>query len=373
MARPLTILVTISLATAACSSGDSTPTTTSTTVAVTTTAPESPREPVDPYDTDKFPAPTIFWEDCGDNLKCGYVDVPVDYSDPASAETSLYIVRHAATSESKRVGVLLVNPGGPGFGGSYLAESATRIYDDALVESFDIIGWDPRGTGKSIPAIDCIDDYDKFFASGDATPDDEAERQESLDGQKEFTELCFEKSGGILPYSGTNNSARDMEMIRRALGEETISYFGFSYGSELGAIWATMYPDTVRAAVLDGAIDPNATSREMVTAQRVGFERSINAFLADCSARNGCSFHNDGKAEAAFDQLMIDLENEPLPTYPDRPELTRSMALTAVYQAMYSDEFWDVLAEALDDAPMLASGVALALSQLVFAVGEMIQ
>lgn len=350
MARPLSILVAISLAITACSSGDSAPTTTSTTVAVTTTAPATPSEPVDPYDTDKFPTPTIFWDDCGDNLKCGFVDVPVDYSDPASAETSLYIVRHAATNESKRIGALLVNPGGPGFGGSYLAESATRIYDDALVESFDIIGWDPRGTGKSIPAIDCVDDYDKFFASGDITPDDENERQQTLDSQKEFTELCFEKSGGILPYSGTNNSARDMEMIRRALGEETISYFGFSYGSELGAIWATMYPETVRAAVFDGASDPNATAREMATAQRVGFERSINAFLADCSERSKCSFHNDGDAEAAFDRLMERLENEPLPTYPDRPDLTRSMALSAVLEAMYSDEYWDVLAEALDDA-----------------------
>lgn len=351
MARPLPMLVLVAVITAACSSGDSTPATTSSTVAVSTTAaPPKDDGPVDPYDTDKFPTPTIFWDECGENLECGFVDVPVDYSDPNSAETSLHIVRHSATDASKRIGALLVNPGGPGFGGSYLAESAPRIYDAALVESFDIIGWDPRGTGMSIPAIDCVDDYDKYFAGGDITPDNEQERQEALDSQKEFTDLCFEKSGGILPHSGTNSAARDMEMIRRALGEETISYFGFSYGSELGAIWATLFPDTVRAAVLDGAIDPNATTQEFVTLQRAGFERSINAFLADCSERSNCSFHNDGNAEGAFDELMLRLEDEPIPTYPDRPDLNRSMALSAVFQAMYSDEFWGVLAEALDDA-----------------------
>lgn len=352
MSRRWCSLIAVSILVVACSSGDAEPDGSTTTVVATTTVadPVDPAEPVDPFDTDKFPTPTIFWEGCGENLECGFVDVPLDYSDPSSAETSLYIVRHSATNEGKRIGALLVNPGGPGFGGAYLAESATRVYDDALVQAFDIVGWDPRGTGKSIPAIDCVDDYDEFFSGGDLSPDSEDERQASLDQQKEFTELCFEKSGTILPYSGTNNSARDMEMIRRALGEQTISYFGFSYGSELGAIWASLYPETVRAAVFDGAGDPNATSREMATLQRAGFERSINAFLADCSERRNCSFHNDGDAEAAFDRLMIRLENQPIPTYPDRPELTRAMALSAVLEAMYSDQYWDVLAQALADA-----------------------
>lgn len=274
----------------------------------------------------------------------------MDYTDPASPETSLYIVRHAATDPDRRIGSLLVNPGGPGFGGSYLAESAPRVYADALVKSFDIIGWDPRGTGLSIPAIDCIDDYDAYFAGGDITPGSEDERQAIVDQQKEFTELCFEKTGSILPHVGTNNAARDMEMIRRALGEETISYFGFSYGSELGAVWATLYPQTVRAAVFDGASDPNSSSREMITQQRTGFERSINAFLAECASNRRCSFHNDGETEDAFDALMAQLDENPIPTYADRPVMTQGMALTAVAQAMYSDQYWDVLAEALDNA-----------------------
>ena len=351
MRRSLLLALLISLTTAACSSGSATPSTTS---KVSTTSPSStsttPGTPIDPYDTNKFPTPTIFWDDCGENLKCGYVDVPVDYTDLASPETSLYIVRHAATKPDRRIGALLVNPGGPGFGGSYLAESAPRVYAAALVERFDIIGWDPRGTGKSIPAIDCTDDYDGYFAGGDITPDSADERQAIVDRQKEFTELCFEKTGSLMPHVGTNNAARDMEMIRRALNEETISYFGFSYGSELGAVWATLFPETVRAAVFDGASDPNGSSREVVTQQRSGFERSVNAFLADCASDRQCSFHNGGETEVAFDALMAQLDENPIPTYPDRPELTRGMALTAVAEAMYSDQYWDVLAEALANA-----------------------
>lgn len=349
--RTLAFFSLISLAGGACSSGNEiSESTTTTNGAASSSTSTAPSEPVDPYDTNKFPTPTIFWDDCGENLKCGYVDVPVDYTDLASAETSLYIVRHAATDPDKRIGALLVNPGGPGFGGSYLAKSAERVYAEDLVKSFDIIGWDPRGTGQSIPAIDCIDDYDAYFAGGDITPDSDEERQAIGNKQEEFTDLCFEKSGGIMPYVGTNNSARDMEMIRRALGEETISFFGFSYGSELGAVWATLYPNTVRAAVFDGASDPNGSSREVVTQQRSGFERSVNSFLADCATNRRCSFHNDGDTEAAFDTLMSQLDENPIPTYPDRPLMTRGMALTAVAEAMYSDEYWDILAEALDDA-----------------------
>ncbi len=334
--------------TTACGSsgGDVVQETTTTSIAVTTTV----AEPSDPYSTDKFLPPKIFWDECGDNRECGYIDVPIDYTDRNSATTSLYIVRHQALDRDARIGALLVNPGGPGFGGSYLAERASIIFDEDIVKSFDIVGWDPRGTGRSIPAIDCIDDYDEFYTGDDITPDDAAERQAILDSQEDFTERCFARSGSILPYSGTNNAARDMEMIRRALGEDLISYFGFSYGSELGAVWATMYPATVRAAVFDGATDPNVPTEEQIAQQHVGFESAITTFLAQCSADSKCKFHNGGNAEGAFDELMLALDETPIPTVEGRPDLTRGMALTAVSQAMYSDELWDSLAGALAQA-----------------------
>lgn len=302
------------------------------------------------YSTENFPTPEYDWTECGPGLECAYMDVPLDYSDTNSDTISIFMTRHLALDRSERIGTLLVNPGGPGFGGSYLAERAENIFSTDLLERFDIVGFDPRGTGRSEPAIDCIDDYDDYFAGGDITPDTEAERQEIIDTSERFTEICFEKNGDVLPHVGTNNVARDMDMIRRSLGEDEISYFGFSYGSELGSVWATMFPETVRAAVLDGATDPEADSLDGSLQQSKGFEQSISTFLARCSDDRSCAFHNDGDAEGAFDELMARMDENPIPTSPGRPDLTRGMALTAVAQAMYTSSRWDELAIALDDA-----------------------
>jgi len=300
--------------------------------------------------TDAFDTPEYEWSECGPGLECAYIDVPLDYSNTESENISIYMTRRPATDRDRRIGTLLVNPGGPGFGGSYLAERAEYIFSSDLLERFDILGFDPRGTGLSEPAIDCIDDYDDFFAGGDITPDTDAERLEMVDSMREFTETCFRENGEILPHVGTNNVARDMEMIRRSLGEDRISYFGFSYGSELGSVWATMFPETVRAAVLDGATDPEADSLDGSLQQAKGFEQSISTFLARCSDDRSCAFHNDGDAEGAFDELMARMDENPIPTSAGRPDLTRGMALTAVAQAMYSSSRWDALERALDDA-----------------------
>lgn len=302
------------------------------------------------YSTENFAIPEYDWSECGAGIECAYIDVPLDYSDTDSDTISIYMTRHLALDPSERIGTLLVNPGGPGFGGSYLAERAGSIFSTDLLDRFDILGFDPRGTGRSEPAIDCIDDYDDYFAGGDITPDTEAERQEIIDTSERFTEICFEKNGDLLPHVGTNNVARDMDMIRRSLGEDEISYFGFSYGSELGSVWATMFPETVRAAVLDGATDPEADSLDGSLQQSKGFEQSIATFLARCSGDRACAFHNDGDAEGAFDELMARMDENPIPTSPGRPDLTRGMALTAVAQAMYSSSYWDTLERALDDA-----------------------
>ena len=151
-----------------------------------------------------------------------------------------------------------MNPGGPGFGGSVLAP-APQIYDDALLDRFDIVGWDPRHrpqhSGNRLHRrLRPVFRRDRYH------PETDEERRELVAVAQEFADRCVRTNEGVTEHAGTNNSARDMDVLRRALGEETISYFGFSYGSELGATWATLFPDTVRAAVLDGAADPNADS-----------------------------------------------------------------------------------------------------------------
>jgi pimeloyl-ACP methyl ester carboxylesterase len=306
-----------------------------------------------------FEPEPIEWASLGNGVEEGFLEVPIDYANPDDGSFQLYLVRHIAADPNARIGSLLVNPGGPGFGGTFLAESAQFIYSQDLLDHFDIVGWDPRGTGQSEPAIDCVDNYDEYYTGTDITPDDDAERQELIDVAEGFANECADNNAEIIQFVGTNNTARDIDTIRRAMGEDEISYFGFSYGSELGATWATLFPDTVRAAVLDGASDPNADELEGSLQQTAGFEATLTTFLARCTDNSSCAFHNDGDAEEAFDQLMLKLDDKPIPTYPDRPPLTRGMALGGVAEAMYSDFLWPQLEEALvaaqqgDGAPML--------------------
>jgi pimeloyl-ACP methyl ester carboxylesterase len=315
-------------------------------------------DPTDPEDdTDGTSPPTsvapvgeIAWEPYDDGVEVGTLEVPVDYDDPDGATFELFVARHLAENRDERIGSLLVNPGGPGFGGTDFAIYADQIYDQELLDRFDIVGWDPRGTGQSTPAVDCIDDYDRFFAEPDITPDDEAERAQSVALAEEFAAGCEANSNGVAGQVGTNATARDMDAIRRALGEDQISYFGFSYGSELGATWATLFPETVRAAVLDGAADPTADSTESSIQQLQGFESTLATFLAQCSADSSCAFYNGGDAEGAFDALMASLDASPVPTEEGRPPANRGVATNAVIQAMYSEAFWPALERALADA-----------------------
>ncbi len=307
-------------------------------------------EDTEPETTDPVDDSAFGWQSFGDpNVQTGTLEVPIDYDDPSKGTIELYLGRHLA-DPATRIGSLLVNPGGPGFGGSDYGIYADQIYSQDLLDHFDIIGWDPRGTGLSTPFIDCVDDYDPYFAATDITPDDDAERQQIIDLAEEFETLCVDKNEEILQYIGTNNSARDMDAIREALGEDQISYFGWSYGSELGATWATLFPDTVRAAVLDGAADPTADMNEGSLQQMVGFEAALDTFLAACSAESTCAFHNDGDAEGAFDALMLELDDTPVPSVTGRPDVTRGVALQGVIMAMYADSMWPQLEQALADA-----------------------
>jgi pimeloyl-ACP methyl ester carboxylesterase len=294
------------------------------------------------------------WKACDDSasttsVQCGTLEVPYDYNNPSAGTFTLYVKLRPATNPSLRIGSMMVNPGGPGFGGSSLADDADYYFSSDLTDHFDIIAWDPRGTGKSTPAVDCVDDYDQYFGL-DSPPDTPEEKQALIDASQAFNDECMANSGEILPYISTQASATDMNSIRQALGEDKISYFGFSYGSELGATWATMFPQTVRAAVLDGAVDPQATSAEEGMAQAKGFEGQLATFLATCSKNTTCEFYNGGKSEAAFDTLLLDLDATPLVVSAERTPVTQGVAFTAVAQAMYSDYYWPQLEKALADA-----------------------
>jgi pimeloyl-ACP methyl ester carboxylesterase len=246
---------------------------------------------------------------------------------------------------------MMVNPGGPGFGGSSLADDAQYYFSQDLIDHFDIIAWDPRGTGETTPAVNCVDTFDEYFGL-DSPPETPEEKQALIDASQAFNDKCAENSGTILPYISTKASAQDINSLRLALGEEKVSYFGFSYGSELGTTWATMFPETVRAIVVDGAVDPNASSTQEGLNQAKGFEGQLSTFLKQCSEKTTCEFHNDGDAEAAFDKLVLDIDTTPLEVSKDRTLVTQGVLFTAIAQAMYSDYYWPQLSEALHDAQL---------------------
>lgn len=335
MVRRTTALVVAALFVVGCTSSGSVGSTTSSSQSPTTTD-----------------VPRLEWSPCAPGTKsplCATLKVPFDYENPSLGSFSLKVVKRPAGDPGGRIGSLLVNPGGPGYGGSYLAESAESFFSGDLLARFDIVGWDPRGTGESTPAVDCIDEYDPYFAL-DPTPETPVQKQALIDASAEFNRGCSERSGAILAHISTNNTARDMDTLRRALGEDTISYFGFSYGSELGATWTTMFPDTVRAAVLDGSVDPSADYMEEGVLQAKGFENELTKFLALCSDTPSCPFHSAGNAERAFDDLMESLDSSPLKVSANRAPVNQAVALNAVAQAMYSSSMWGSLEQALADA-----------------------
>ena len=305
--------------------------------------------------TTEFVVNPIEWKACDGNtsteVECGNIEVPFDYTDPEQGSFVLYVKKHNASNPVSRIGSMMVNPGGPGFGGSSLADDAQYYFSQDLIDNFDIIAWDPRGTGESTPAVDCVDTYDEYFGL-DSPPETPDEKQALIDASQAFNDKCEENSGTILPFISTKASAQDINSLRLALGEEKITFFGFSYGSELGTTWATMFPETVRAIVVDGAVDPNASSTEEGMNQAKGFEGQLATFLKQCSEKSTCEFHNGGKAEAAFDKLVLDLDAQPLEVSKDRTLVTQGVLFTAVAQAMYSDYYWPQLSEALNDAQL---------------------
>ena len=297
-----------------------------------------------PATTAPVPAP-LTWKACG-RVQCSTITVPLDYSDPSKGTIDLYLKRRPASDKSQRVGSLLVNPGGPGDPGTVLVDQATLAFSEDLLNRFDIVGWDPRGTGQSSP-VDCVDNLDPYFAL-DPIPDTAAEKQAIIDAAKQFDAACEQRSGRLLPYVSTQDSARDMDQIRAALGEDKISYFGFSYGSRLGVTYATLFPAHVRAMVVDGAADLNASYVDSTKEQAAGLERGLQAMMDDCAQNSSCAFHHGGNPMAAYDALMAKLATSPIPSAEsDRPAVGRGIATYAVVSGMYLREFWPYVTRAL--------------------------
>ncbi|NUQ72270.1 MAG: alpha/beta fold hydrolase [Polyangiaceae bacterium] len=306
-----------------------------------------------------FRVPPLQWSDCGAGFECAMFPVPLQHSLPANEAIEIPVIRKPAADPQNRIGSLFVNPGGPGGSGvAWVRYAHTRLPAD-VTNRFDIIGFDPRGVGGSLPAVDCLSDLDAFIAL-DLSPDDATERARVLEETKKLVNGCEVKSGDILPYIDTESVARDMNHIRVALGEKTISYVGFSYGTLLGAMYAELYPSTVRAFILDGAVDPSLSGEDLIMGQALSFEEQLNDFLAMCAADLMCELKAAGNPADVFDALQTAIETEPMPALGgDGRSVGPGELWWGVSGALYSPKSWPELASALAEAATVGDATGL--------------
>jgi pimeloyl-ACP methyl ester carboxylesterase len=306
--------------------------------------------------------PVLAWKDCGGGFQCTGVQAPLDYDHPDGRTAHVSVTRLPASGPAdQRIGSLFVNPGGPGASGVDFAHSMQRALSSDVLARFDIVGFDPRATGNSDP-VTCESgpELDKYFAL-DPTPDTQAEHDALVAASKQFAVECGQRGGPALGHIDTRTAARDMDFIRSGLGEDRITYMGFSYGTFLGAMYADLFPNHVRAFILDGAIDPSLSVEEVNRQQAAGFEHSLNAFFADCAAKTSCPFRNNGDPRTAFQQIQAKVEQQPLTTNSGR-SVGPGEFLLGVIRPLYRQDDWPSLARALAQAQSGRGDILLLLS-----------
>ncbi|MFJ9337931.1 alpha/beta hydrolase [Streptomyces sp. NPDC101733] len=299
----------------------------------------------------------------GKDWQCATLDVPLDYAKPEGETIPLALIRAKARDQKNRLGSLVFNFGGPGGSGITTLPGAAKEYE-ALRARYDLVSFDPRGVGRSAP-VRCEDDarLDKYYAQ-DSSPTTPAQEKSYLDGVKAYVKACSTNSGKILPHVGTSNAARDLDRIRQALGDEKLNYFGISYGTELGGVYAHLFPKNVGRAVFDAVVDPTKTSEEGALGQAKGFQLALGNFAQDCVNRgDACQLQGSTakEIEANVIKLQKQLAAKPIPGIGDR-QLTESAATNGIAQALYSKELWPLLEQGLDEADGGQGQLLLALS-----------
>ncbi|MFT4284680.1 MAG: alpha/beta hydrolase [Protaetiibacter sp.] len=292
------------------------------------------------------------WTGCGDGLQCTTATAPLDWAQPAGDTIELALIRQPATGGHAR-GSLLVNPGGPGGSGvDFIRDSIDFATSDTLQREFDVVGFDPRGVGASTP-IDCTSDavgLDAFIygiVPGERGSD--AWIAASEQKNRAFGQGCLEHTGALLEHVDTVSAARDLDLLRAVLGDATLDYLGYSYGTYLGARYAELFPGKAGRLVLDGAIDPSATEFDVTLTQARGFEGALTAYLEDCLGRDECPFTGStDAARARIAGLLRQLDVRPIRAADGR-ELGASTMFSAVILPLYNRGNWNYLDELFAD------------------------
>ncbi|MFJ8541369.1 alpha/beta hydrolase [Streptomyces sp. NPDC093586] len=322
-----------------------------------------------PRDDEALPDQKLAWKDCpapsqaegggsapsplpgGGEWQCATMKAPLDWDDPEGDTIGLALIRAKASGPAdRRIGSLVFNFGGPGGSGVTTLPAFGQDYA-TLRTRYDLVSFDPRGVGRSAP-VECLDDeqLDAYFQQ-DATPDDAAERTELLDNTKKFNTACEKHSKRMLPHVATTDAARDMDLMRQVLGDDKLYYFGISYGTELGGVYAHLFPKKLGRAVFDAVVDPTQNAEQSSLGQAEGFQRALDNYAEDCVSKvEDCPVGDSVQdVENRIARLLKDLDHKPIPGIFPR-DLTQTAATGGIAQSLYSKDFWEYLTEGLEQA-----------------------
>lgn len=328
---------------------------------------DSVAEEAAPTTTSAAPEPEaapIEWTDCNEQIQtvvadrpgsdrnlsfeCGRTEVPISYDEPEGATLPLFLVRVVSATQTDRIGSLFVNPGGPGLSGADAAIGLALTLPEEVVGRFDIVGFDPRGVGLSTP-VECIpDERHEQIVAADPRPVSDVELDAAFAFAQEIADGCADEYGDALGTFNTVDTARDMDRLREALGEDQVNYLGYAYGSTLGSTYAELFPDRVRAMVLDAPVDPDTDLRANAEQRAAGLEAGFDAFAANCvGLLAGCPLGADPRQ--FVEQLLGQAEATPIPSSEpgETRQATPGVVLTAIRAGLSGTESWPQLAQAL--------------------------
>lgn len=316
---------------------------------VTPSAVPSPARPPSPA-LASFYGQHLQWSDCHDGDQCASLTVPLDYRDPSGATIKISVLKVPAADPDTRIGSLVINPGGPGEPGTSYAALGAQAFGQPLLDHFDLVGFDPRGTGDS-SSVDCLSDsaLDHYLAA-DPEPSTPGEVVSLRATQHQMATGCSRLSGALASHISTVEAAQDMDILRAALDDGALNYLGSSYGTKLGATYAQLFPHRVGRFVLDGAVDVSLGTRQLTLQQAAGFQRALEAYAANCVDSSVGCFLGDTVPEVlqTISALIDQIAAKPLPAG-DR-ELTAGNAFYGMAVTLYSRNYWVLLTQALRSA-----------------------
>lgn len=315
-------------------------------LAATLSACSIPQKPVDLFNQ------TPAWSLCENNVfQCASIAVPVDWDKPEGETFQLALIRKFTNNA---IGSLVLNPGGPGSSGvDFLANNWEDIGTPELRKAYSFVSFDPRGVSRS-KGVSCLNNRDTdelLYGTNDAEIGSAEEIKLLREDLDKFVSACVENTGDVLGEIDTVSAAKDLDVIRAALGESKLDYLGFSYGTFLGTTYAALFPEKVGRFVLDGAVDPRVSDAQQSINQLAGFDLALNNYLTDCVENDiDCPFPGGvASAKARVKEFLLSMETKTMKTDSNR-KLTISSATTGLILAMYSDSYWPYLTQAFNDA-----------------------